>query len=103
MASHNPKTITTSDPARIEIEWDDGHRTLYTPAQLRAICPCAACVDEVTGIRTHDPATVAPDLTQSDARLVGNYALALQFSDGHHTGIFTFKRLRREDPALAEK
>jgi ATP-binding protein involved in chromosome partitioning len=101
MTSHTPKAITTSDPTRVEIEWDDGHRTLYTPAQLRAICPCAACVDEVTGIRTHDPATVPSDLTQSGARLVGNYALALHFSDGHYTGIFTFKRLRREDPALA--
>jgi len=98
MASHTPQVITTSDPTRVEIEWEDGHRTTYTPAELRGRCPCAHCVDEVSGIRTHDPASVAPDLTQSDARLVGNYALALQFSDGHHTGIFTFRLLRDEDP-----
>ena len=30
----------------------------------------------------------------------GNYALALRFSDGHETGIFPFRFLRENDPAL---
>ncbi len=98
MTSHAPLAITTSDPTRVEIEWEDGHRTSYSPAALRGMCPCAHCVDEVSGIRTHDPASVSPDLTQGDARLVGRYALALRFSDGHHTGTFTFRMLRSEDP-----
>lgn len=28
------------------IEWADGHETIYTMAQLRAICGCAYCVAE---------------------------------------------------------
>jgi ATP-binding protein involved in chromosome partitioning len=57
------------------------------------------CVNEVSGQRMHDPSSVPPDLTQSEARMVGNYALTMTFSDGHHTGIFTFPFLRQHDPA----
>jgi DUF971 family protein len=46
----------------------------------------------------HDPGSVPSDLTQSDLRFVGNYAVALRFSDGHDTGIFPFRYLREQDP-----
>jgi DUF971 family protein len=94
--------ITRSDPSRVEIEWNDGHRTLFAASQLRAMCPCARCVDELSGVRTHDPASVPPNLTQSNLTMVGNYAIAMQFSDGHHTGIYPFRMLRENDPGLAE-
>jgi len=93
-----PRTITRSDPTRIEIEWDDAHTTTYTPAQLRGLCPCAQCVDEVSGVRTHDPSSVPADLTQSGVELVGNYAITIRFSDGHQTGIYPFRMLRENDP-----
>jgi len=93
-----PRTITRSDPTRIEIEWADAHTTTYTPAQLRGLCPCAQCVDEVSGVRTHDPASVPADLTQSGVELVGNYAITIRFSDGHQTGIYPFRMLRENDP-----
>jgi ATP-binding protein involved in chromosome partitioning len=98
MSSTTPLVITRSDPQRIEVEWSDGHKTVYSAAQLRGLCPCAVCVNEVSGTRVHDPSTVPADLEQRDARMVGNYALTMTFSDGHHTGIFTFPFLRRFDP-----
>ena len=49
----------------------------------------------------YDPATVAEDLTQADLHLVGNYAVSMTFSDGHHTGIYTFGLLRRLSPGGA--
>ncbi len=98
MASTLPRTITRSDPTRIAIEWDDGIETVYTARELRVLCPCARCVDEITGIRTLDPASIASDMTQSDVRLVGNYAISVRFADGHDTGIFTFPMLREHDP-----
>lgn len=85
-----PLKITRSDPRRIEFEWDSGDRTVLTAIELRAICPCAACVDELTGVRRHDPASVPQDLVHRDVRLVGNYALTMAFSDGHSTGIYPF-------------
>lgn len=94
-----PTSIRRSDPSRVEIAWSDGATTVYTAAQLRGLCPCAQCVDELSGVRRHDPAKVPADLTQSDLALVGNYALSMRFSDGHHTGIYTFEFLRGRDPS----
>jgi DUF971 family protein len=94
-----PLVIRRSDPRRLEVEWADGHTTTYATRELRGLCPCARCVNEVTGVRMHDPSAVAEDLEHSDVRFVGNYALTLRFSDGHDTGIFPFRFLRENDPA----
>jgi DUF971 family protein len=99
MPSTTPTVIRRSDPTRIEIEWDDGHVTRYSAVELRRLGPCAQCVDELTGVRRLDPTSVPDDLTQADATLVGHYGLGLRFSDGHHTGIYSFRFLRECDPA----
>ncbi len=99
MSSHRPKVITKSDPARVTIEWVDGLLSDFSTVMLRGICPCARCVNEVTGVRMNDPSAVPASLTHTDVRLVGNYALALRFSDGHDTGIYPFRYLRESDPA----
>lgn len=96
-----PVRIGRRDPGHIVIEWGDGHTTDYTTAQLRRLCPCAECVHELTGRALLDPASVPDDLIQRDVRLVGNYAIAVQFADGHSTGIYTFPALRENDPARA--
>lgn len=98
MVSTTPKVITRSDPHRLEIEWNDGHRTVYTTAELRRICPCARCVNELTGQRMLDPRSIPDFLSHLEVRLVGNYALAIRFSDQHDTGIFPFAFLRENDP-----
>jgi len=95
MLSTQPKVIERSLPAQVTIEWADGVTSVFSAAELRRVCPCAGCVSEATGIRTHDPATVPDDLEQSDLALIGNYAISMTFSDGHSTGIFTFEALRR--------
>lgn len=98
MASTAPTVIRRSDPTRVEIDWSDGHTSRFTPAELRALCPCAQCVNETTGVRTLDVSRIADDLSQSDLAMVGNYGLSMRFSDGHHTGIYTFRYLRESDP-----
>ena len=99
MSNVSPLVIRRSDPSRVEIEWSDGVRTVFTAAQLRGLCPCAGCVSETTGVRVNDPAAVPPDLQQTNLAMVGNYAISMRFSDGHHTGIYTFEYLRANDPA----
>lgn len=98
MSSTQPRIIVRSDPSRVTIEWLDGHRTVYPAARLRAICPCARCVNEFTGERMHDPRSVPEDLTHTSVRLVGNYAISLTFADGHDTGIYSYAFLRDNDP-----
>ncbi len=70
--------------------------------QLRGLCPCAACVNELTGRRMHDPKSVPSDLETRDVNLVGHYAITIAFSDGHSTGIFPFAFLREHDPASSQ-
>lgn len=94
-----PTVITKSDPSSLTIAWEDGHTTRYSAAELRRLCPCARCVDELTGRALLDPRSVPDALTQSDVRLVGHYGLALRFADGHDTGIYPFRMLRERDPA----
>ena len=97
--SNSPTRISRRDPTRVSLEWQDGHTTVYTTAELRRLCPCAHCVHELTGQALLDPNTVPDDLTHTDVRMVGSYAIALRFSDGHDTGIYPYPYLREHDPA----
>ncbi len=98
MTSFEPRVITKSDPTQVTVEWADGHTSVYSARELRQACPCAGCVDEVTGRRTLDVDAVPDDTHTRDVALVGNYALSILFSDGHSTGIYTFRMLRDSDP-----
>jgi ATP-binding protein involved in chromosome partitioning len=84
----------TEDEQRLRIEWADGHVSEYQPRALRLACPCAGCVEEMTGRPLLDPSTIAPDIWPRSIRYVGRYALRFDFSDQHDTGIYTFELLR---------
>ena len=90
----NPVKLEKVKDERFRISWDDGHVSDYPFRLLRQQCRCASCRDEFTGKPLIDPESVPADLKASKATLVGNYALAFQFSDGHGTGIYTFEMLR---------
>lgn len=94
MSTPAPKSILRSDPARVSIVWQDGTTSEWTAADLRRACPCARCVHELTGERILDPRSVPDDITQHDLALVGHYAVSMTYSDGHHTGIYTWRFLR---------
>ena len=79
------------------IQWKDGHRSEHTYRRLREKCPCARC----NAIRQEDdPFKLLPSkeywekLHLVGIQRVGRYAVQLQWSDGHKTGIYTFRFLR---------
>jgi DUF971 family protein len=45
-ASQRLMQFTRIGETGVFIEWADGHETLYTTSQLRALCRCAYCVRE---------------------------------------------------------
>jgi ATP-binding protein involved in chromosome partitioning len=84
----------TDDGARLRIEWSDGVASELAPRALRLLCPCAGCVDEMTGVRTLRPETVDEGVHPTAIHYVGRYALQIVWSDGHSTGIYTWEYLR---------
>jgi DUF971 family protein len=88
-----PTQIIEESDSRISIKWSDDSETQYNAAQLRRSCPCATCVNEWTGEKILNKDSVPADLQFNHISIVGRYALNFHFSDGHDTGIFSFKYL----------
>ncbi len=82
----------------LAIRWDEDHAADYPFKYLRGECHCASCVDEWSGVRRLDPAMILDTIVIQSMRLVGNYALGIEWSDGHTTGIYTWQRLRELCP-----
>ena len=89
-----PTQIVEESDSAISITWSDERETKYRAPELRRSCPCASCIDEWTGEKTLKDDSVSEDLKFSKVSIVGRYALNFNFSDGHETGIFSFKFLR---------
>jgi DUF971 family protein len=96
-----PRTIHADREAgTLSIGWQDGHPTVYDFVALRWLCPCAYCRGEagMPGWLDSRP-TLSPDQTRMvDIQLVGNYAVAPSWADGHRTGYYTFTVLRERCP-----
>jgi DUF971 family protein len=99
--------VHVSSGAGVDITWADGHASHYGFAYLREECPCAMCNDERQKKRESKfPAAATaltgssalpmfkPRLAAKSAHSVGNYALQIDFNDGHTAGIFSFDFLR---------
>jgi ATP-binding protein involved in chromosome partitioning len=93
-AAHTPQRIAQSGSRHLAITWGDGHESRYEVRALRLACACAECVDEWTGAGRLDEASVPADVAPVRIQPVGRYAIQIEWSDGHATGIYPFRRLR---------
>lgn len=101
-----PVAIDLRKDRGLTIQWSDGGTSYYTIAHLRRMSPSAEARELRREIASN-PLTVLPaspaaapgPLVATEAELVGNYALRITFSDGHHTGIYSWDYLREIDPA----
>jgi DUF971 family protein len=100
--------VTTGEG--VEVTWSDGHTSRYPFPYLRDLCPCALCNDERekkarVGTSAGSGSAVLPmfkpRVTAKSANAVGNYAIQIQFSDGHATGIYSYEHLREICPCEA--
>ena len=84
-------------PHSLSIQWKDGHYSELPYRLLREKCPCARCDADK---QQNDPFRMLPTddywekLHLVGIQPIGRYAIQLQWSDGHKTGIYTFKFLR---------
>ena len=97
------KKIDQWDERTLAIVWNDDRESRYDVVELRKQCPCAHCIDEWSGEQRLLPEQVADDIRPIRIDSVGRYALTIQFSDGHTTGIYSFSMLRSLDATNAKK
>ncbi len=89
-----PEAIDVTVRGEVRIIWPGGPEVTIPPARLRDSCPCADCVEEGSGRKLLDPATIPADIRPLQILAVGNYAVQVHWSDGHSTGIYTWQALR---------
>ena len=89
-----PIQVIEENDREISIKWSDDKETIYDAARLRRACPCASCINEWTGEKILKDENVSENLSFSHITIVGRYALNFHFSDGHNTGIYSYKYLR---------
>lgn len=93
-----PKEVRKIGNRELKVVWSDNHTALYSSRWLRQNCPCASCVDEWSGKPLLEREKVSKDIEGLKVNIVGQYALSVDFSDGHTTGIYSFKFLRKICP-----
>ncbi len=98
-----PKSIRSlSEDQVLELVWESGKTTRFPFRFLRQQCPCAACVNEFTGERILDPESVPQEIQPEGLGFSGNYGLKIGWSDGHHSGIYTWERFEELQRFLEE-
>ena len=113
MSNEFPDHIAISKSRGMTIDWADGHKSQYSVALLRDSCPCAGCTGSEGGVpqRTNYQAEgngaggeknpfkmYKPALKMLVVNEVGSYAVRIDWSDGHNTGIYSFRHLRQICP-----
>jgi ATP-binding protein involved in chromosome partitioning len=91
--------LRRTNPRTLSLLWEDGQQGHFDVRDLRLACPCALCVEEMSGRALLDPSKVRPDVAPVTLTSVGSYGITIKWSDGHSTGIYSFESLR----ALAER
>ncbi len=100
--STTPRKIAQKGPRELSIQWADGAESVYSVRALRLACGCASCVDEWTGENRLDASAVPEDVQPRKIESVGRYAIRIEWSDGHSSGIYPFRRLRELASQWAE-
>lgn len=80
-----------NEEKKVVITWGDGETFETSFEFLRVFCPCAGC-------KGHHPSQAKlidgkRDVGITGIEPVGSYAIKINFSDGHDTGLFTWDNL----------
>ncbi|MBN2717862.1 MAG: P-loop NTPase [Deltaproteobacteria bacterium] len=86
-------SVTYSKKDGIVLKHGDSIVKTVSPADLRRRCACASCRDEFTNDPILDPASVREDIEPVSIRPMGNYAVAIEWSDGHTSSIYPYEKI----------
>jgi DUF971 family protein len=93
----NVKKIEKSGESALTFTWADGKSSTFEYKFLRDRCPCASCSGESVLLHTYTPNRVKIEMPGmyeiKGIQPVGNYAVNIQWGDGHNTGIYSWEFL----------
>lgn len=102
MPPRHPVDISLTPEKRLEITWDDQHRSAIAVDVLRDFCPCATCrkarIDRAEALaepakrRSLNVLGVNTRYDVAGLEHVGRYGLGVNWEDGHRS-IYTFEYL----------
>ena len=79
------------DDKKISLSFKEGKRLEVTNFDLRLNSQDALSVDELTGEKKLKPEDIRADIAAKEIRPLGNYALGIQWNDGHSSGIYSYE------------
>jgi DUF971 family protein len=102
-----PRHLELQRDRALTVHWTDGRISIYPVLYLRKMSP-SADTRMLREEMARNPLTVLPasaggsgPVTATGAELVGHYAIKIQLSDGHDTGLYSWDYLREIDPSRA--
>jgi DUF971 family protein len=72
---------------------DSATEALLAPLEVRLSCRCAACIDEMSGASRINREKIPKSVVPASIEPKGNYGVAIAWSDGHASSIYTFQQL----------
>ncbi len=78
----------------IHLRWSNGEDIRVKNRDLRLSCGCALCINEMTGEKIFKKETIRPDIQPKEIFTLGNYAIGINWNDGHSSGIYPYKSIR---------
>ncbi|MDP2654150.1 MAG: P-loop NTPase [Candidatus Omnitrophota bacterium] len=82
------------DQSAISLRWADGTQDIFSNRDVRLSCGCALCVNEMTGEKILNPESIRADIAALKIVTLGNYAIGIDWNDGHSSGIYPYKNLK---------
>lgn len=98
-----PVSISLKRDASLTIDWGQGNVSVFPLDYLRAKCPCASC-KQLRESQARSRLTVLPSsitsgpVTVKHVEKVGHYAIRIDWSDNHGSGIYSFAYLKEITP-----
>ena len=99
LSPFSPQEINlANDGKTLVIKWQDNVEHIISAFNVRFKCPCAHCVDEITGVQLIKEEEIPPNVKILESVPVGRYGVKFAFDDpspGANSGIYTFTFLRQ--------
>ncbi|MDH3944281.1 MAG: DUF971 domain-containing protein [Anaerolineae bacterium] len=110
MSKPTPTDISADrDKGELMVTWNDGQVCRYPFDLLRNACPCAQCRGghQNMSMEPDEDVFVIPLMDANATRInnlsvVGNYALNIEWADGHNYGIYQWEYLMTLCQQIAE-